>query len=69
MWGSGDEKDLGATWGGEKHDQDMLYEKNFCQLKKKSNSKLEEIFIQLSFVVKVADIEIMFLSYIGRHFI
>lgn len=36
--------------------------KNFCQLKKKSNSKLEEIFIQLSFVVKVADIEIMFLS-------
>lgn len=28
--GSGDEKDLGATWGGENHDQDMLYEKTFA---------------------------------------
>lgn len=30
LCGSGDEKDLGATWGGENHDQDMLYEKTFA---------------------------------------
>lgn len=47
----------------------ICYMKKLLSIKKKSSSRLEEIFIQLSFVVKVADIEIMFLSYIGRHFI
>lgn len=47
----------------------ICYMKKLLPIKKKSSSRLEEIFIQLSFVVKVADIEIMFLSYIGRHFI
>lgn len=46
----------------------ICYMKKLLPIKKKSSSRLEEIFIQLSFVVKVADIE-MFLSYIGRHFI
>lgn len=47
----------------------ICYMKKLLPIKKKSSSRLEEIFIQLSFVVKVADIEIMFLSYVGRHFI